>query len=303
MARQLARLETNITQAKTVIAQRTQAGQSTEAQQATLRQLQQEYETLKSTQADYHQQLQALSLALYPFTLEGSDFQTTLHVTAQLQQSLQTLRDLPQMSAVTHATAAFDKFARQIPDLAIVINTWWRWVHQCLESHALDPQTSHWLLAQLLPLVYWQQQAGRTKSPTLKAHYQQAYRQAQAHYQQQPLPALLTTQEIQQWWAWADWMVAQFQRASSPVEGRNGALSRIHHSSRGLSPRRLAVLTVIHNFDLKRKDGSTAAQRLFARPFPDLFEAIVDGFGELPLPRKHRKSNPAKTPDLRAVPA
>jgi len=34
----------------------------------------------------------------------------------------------------------------------------------------------------------------------------------------------------------------------------------------GLSQRRL-VLTVIHNFDLKRSDGSTAAQRLFGRQF------------------------------------
>jgi len=34
----------------------------------------------------------------------------------------------------------------------------------------------------------------------------------------------------------------------------------------GLSQRRLQVLTVIHNFDLKRSDGSTAAQRLFGRP-------------------------------------
>jgi len=50
-----------------------------------------------------------------------------------------------------------------------------------------------------------------------------------------------------------------------PVEGRNGYLSLIHHSARGLSQRRLQVLTVIHNFDLKRSDGSTAAQRLFGR--------------------------------------
>jgi len=37
--------------------------------------------------------------------------------------------------------------------------------------------------------------------------------------------------------------------------------------TRGLSQRRLQVLTVIHNFDLKRSDGSTAAQRLFGRQF------------------------------------
>jgi len=34
-------------------------------------------------------------------------------------------------------------------------------------------------------------------------------------------------------------------------------------TSARLSQRRLQVLTVIHNFDLKRSDGSTAAQRLW----------------------------------------
>lgn len=90
---------------------------------------------------------------------------------------------------------------------------------------------------------------------------------------------------------------------SSPVEGRNGYLSRIHHGGRGLSERRLQVLTVIHNFALKRSDGSTAAERLFGRQFPDLFESIVEHMGELPLPRKTRKPARSKVSNLQAVPA
>jgi len=38
----------------------------------------------------------------------------------------------------------------------------------------------------------------------------------------------------------------------SAVEGRNGYLSRLHHSHRGFTEQTLKVLTVIHNFDLKR---------------------------------------------------
>ncbi len=41
------------------------------------------------------------------------------------------------------------------------------------------------------------------------------------------------------------------------------ALSRLHHTSRGLDAQTLAVLTVIHNFDIRRGDGTTPAQRLF----------------------------------------
>jgi hypothetical protein len=37
----------------------------------------------------------------------------------------------------------------------------------------------------------------------------------------------------------------------------------------------IKVLTIIHNFDIKRDDGTTAAQRLFEKPFPDLFEWLL----------------------------
>jgi len=59
--------------------------------------------------------------------------------------------------------------------------------------------------------------------------------------------------------------VCQVQRTSSAVEGRNGYLSRLHHSHRGFTEQTLKVLTVIHNFDLKRDDDTTAAQRLFGK--------------------------------------
>jgi len=63
------------------------------------------------------------------------------------------------------------------------------------------------------------------------------------------------------------------------------------------------VLTIIHNFDLKRDDGTTAAQRLFGQSFPDLFESVVLQLGELPRPRRTLKPRKSKKPTLQAVPA
>lgn len=84
-------------------------------------------------------------------------------------------------------------------------------------------------------------------------------------------------------------MVAKFQRTTSAIEGRNGYLSRLHHSGRGLSEKDLQVLTIIHNFDLKRADGSTAASRFFGRDFPPLFQELMLRIDDLPEPRKPRK--------------
>ena len=56
----------------------------------------------------------------------------------------------------------------------------------------------------------------------------------------------------------------------------------------------LQVLTVIHNFDLKRADGTTAAQRLFGHEFPDLFEWMLTQVGDLPPPRRSAKARQPK---------
>jgi len=73
-------------------------------------------------------------------------------------------------------------------------------------------------------------------------------------------------------------------------------------SARGLSQRRLQVLTVIHNFDLKRSDGSTAAQRLFGRQFPNLFDYLVETWVIYHNPEARKPTRP-KMPTLQSVPA
>ncbi|NJL48719.1 MAG: hypothetical protein HC929_16105 [Leptolyngbyaceae cyanobacterium SM2_5_2] len=85
-------------------------------------------------------------------------------------------------------------------------------------------------------------------------------------------------------------MCTKYQRTSSAIEGRNGSLALHHHAARGFSEHSLHVLTIVHKFDLKRPDGTTAAQRLFGHPFPDLFESVLSTFTELPRPRQSSQS-------------
>ena len=89
---------------------------------------------------------------------------------------------------------------------------------------------------------------------------------------------------------WAQDIALSFQRSSSQIEGRNGYLTFIHKANRGLPENRLKVLTTIHNFDIKRNDGSTPAQRLWKRDFPDLFEFVLQNVTGFREPR-HRSCN------------
>jgi hypothetical protein len=86
-------------------------------------------------------------------------------------------------------------------------------------------------------------------------------------------------------WEWAGW----FQRSSSCVEGRNGQLALRHHSLHRLSHRRLRALTALHNYWLKRPDGTTAAERFFGNKPADLFDWLL---GRLPLPARPAQRRP-----------
>jgi len=105
-----------------------------------------------------------------------------------------------------------------------------------------------------------------------------------------PLTQELTPEVLVGWKAWAAEHARGFQRASSAVEGRNGALSPLHHHQRGLPKRRYKVWTVLHTFDCRAADGSTPASRFFRYEFPDLFETVLSKIDDVPRSRQRHQA-------------
>jgi len=85
-----------------------------------------------------------------------------------------------------------------------------------------------------------------------------------------------------------------FQRSSSCVEGRNGRLALRHHSLHRLSDGKLVALTVVHNYYLSRRDGTTAAERFFGTKPRDLFGWLVDRLDVPARPAAKRSNNGRK---------
>ncbi len=150
----------------------------------------------------------------------------------------------------------------------------------------MDSELEQWLTTKLLPTIYWHQKMVQTKTPKLREKYHQAWQLAIEQLNLHPLTRQLSIDEIQRWQIWAETMARQFHRSSSAVEGRNGVLSQMYHNGRGFTEKRLRALTVVHNYFIKREDGTTAAMRLFGVEHPDLFTGLQDQMGALPLPRK-----------------
>lgn len=258
---------------------------------------------LEQSRLTYDNCCHYISTCLHPFDINQNTPQTAEIVSLGLQEIWQTLETIRTTHKLQDPRSGIRNLKNQIPSLSAIINIWWSWVANCLTLCECEPNVVEWVKEHLLPVVYWQQQVQRTKNPDLRKNYQAAYSKANQSLSQHPLTASLSLSDREHWWNWAIWMVSKFQRSSSAVEGRNGYLSQIHRSQRGLSSKRLQVETVIHNFSVTRSDGTTAAQRLFGREFPDLFEYLVEHIGELPQPRKLRKSSQPEIFTLPTVPS
>ena len=270
---------------------------------AQIQDLQNQRQTLEVDHEDYQQSLHTLSQTIHPFSLKTGESQLGLELPANLQAPLATLTRLSQTYAKSASTAALTRLQQQIPALSNALHAWWLWVMESLSVQTQDTNTQDWVLTYLLPWVYWHQQTEKTRTSILKQSYQQAANRAHESFLANDFTKSLSLIQQQQWIDWALWMCAKFQRTSSSVEGRNGYLSALHHANRGFTEQTLKVLTIIHNFDLKRDDGTTAAQRLFGKPFPDLFESVVLNMGELPSPRQSQKTQKSKTLTVHSVPS
>jgi len=244
---------------------------------------------IQKTLADYHENLPGISDEIHPFSLQDNQPNDTERVLSGLEKRAQAFEKIAQSQDIDDSRQTMKKFRNQFDDLAVNVEFWWLWVTEILTGLAVDEVTQHWLTHTLLPVVYWHQQLQKTKNPKQREKYKQAWQRAVHDLQTDSFSTTLPESEMQRWLAWAEWMVQKFHRSSSAVEGRNGYLSQMYHNGRGLTEKRLRALTVIHNYGLKRLDGTTAAVRLFGREFPDLFSWLVTEMGQLPLPRKGGK--------------
>ena len=258
-------------------------------------------EDSKQAQMDYHENLQGISEEIHPFSLTDNHINDAKKVEERLEVRAQAFEQIARNQDIPDNKNVMKKFRNQFKSLANSIDFWWLWVSDALESLIVDKERRQWLTTVLLPVVYWHHKVEQTKKPKVKEKYRKAWEQATDLFKEHPLSATLSESEMQHWLTCADNMVRQFHRSSSAVEGRNGCLSQMYHNGRGLSEKRLKALTVIHNYEIKRENGTTAAMRLFGTNFPDLFSWLLNEMGELPLPRKERgvaNPNPLKLIDV-----
>jgi hypothetical protein len=194
----------------------------------------------------------------------------------------------------TKVIDAIAKAQRVLPSLVGWVSAWHRLVQEHLAALDLLAPERAWVLASLLPAVYLRRVSQRAASADLRAEVRAVVDR---------LTASLTA-EGSPWRAWdaatqarvmgsVERCVELFVRTSSNVEGRNGQLSLHHHHTHRLTPALLKALTVIHNYVLTRRDGTTAAERFTGQKHDDLFTHLVSITPPPARPRvRKRKEKP-----------
>ncbi len=249
-----------------------------------------EVERWESVHSAYRHHLETVSLLVHPWRLCNSTPQTSQEVERRLHAEIDAITAFIATHGLPAKQKAVDKVRKQLAGVSALVDLWWQRVWHDVQQVAMTPMWQRWVDEQLLPLMYWQHQVSRTRCPRRKAKLVQALEAIQDTFDRHPITRQLAPDVLEGWKAWAAEHAKAFQRASSAVEGRNGALAQLHHNQRGVPKQRYKVWTVLHNFDCRAPDGTTPAARFFRRGFPDLFETVLSTIDDLPRPRKRNQA-------------
>ena len=168
--------------------------------------------------------------------------------------------------------ARIEKAKRAFSYMVEYFNVFFLLFTKTLEEMHLSPQEEEFFKTVIFPLCYlrahWKR-FPREQRRKLKPLRDKLEEQLQNHSGSQEFKEALIREgrELVEW----------FQRSSSCVEGRNGALSLLLHRFHHLNAETMRALTIVANFGVRRtgEDKTTAAERFFGSTHGNLFEHLV----------------------------
>jgi len=252
---------------------------------------------IKKGRDAYREAQLSVSAAVHAFSMQDNQPQTSRQIENHLEDVADCFESIAEKQSTKDTKNSTGKFRRQIKDASSIVDTWWLWNSESLFAYELNTETKKWILYTLLPVIYWYTQRQRTQNPEMRKVYEIAWEMAHNTYKNHPFTDTISKTDLEQWQSWGEWACGNFHRTSSAVEGRNGCLAQSYHNCRGMTIRRRKALTAIHNYDTRRRDGTTPAQRLYGEKFEDMFEWLIGQMSALPLARKNRNhavQNPLK---------
>ncbi len=207
--------------------------------------------------------IRALGNLYHPDDLETGQAQPVERIAQRFADVWKRLQCLAETADLpTRVRARLAKAQRLTTQLLATITFFFATLQAKVEALDLPPTVESTVVEQLIPALYLERVATRSNNAETRHRLHDLSTQLLEPLRQDdhPLQALepAVRERIEQV---ASECADLFQRSSSAVEGRNGQLSLYHHGRHRLSERKLAALTAVHNFHIRRADGTTAAGR------------------------------------------
>lgn len=188
------------------------------------------------------------------------------------------------------AAEAVNKSRAWVGTLVACVAWFWAVANSRVEELELSEEQERAVREKLLAGQYWGMAAGRARTAQERQRLAGLAQKLNKEAWQEGGPlSRLSEQERKEVAEVARETAGLFQRSSSSVEGRNGRLSLQQHGHSRVSEKRLKALTVVHNYMVKRGDGTTAAQRFFGQQHKDAFSWLLERMPDLPRPAEKRR--------------
>jgi hypothetical protein len=262
------------------------------------------HERAQAQRAEAKTLIGAFSEVDHPYDLQQGQAQTPEQLQTQVGTLFARLEVIADEVALSDRLCAHLAKAKRLTHrLIATLAFFFMMVNSRVQALDLAPAIEQAMLNDLIPALYLERAAARSTDAEQRHRLRALSAQRLAPLQQPAHPIQSLDQETRRYLEQVAGECADlFQRSSSCVEGRNGFLALYQHGHHRLSPRKQQVLTALHNFAIKRSDGTTAAERFFAQPHPALFEQVLE---RMPWPARpaRRRPRPARQPYLTLVAA
>lgn len=228
-----------------------------------------------------------ISKAYHPYDLLTGTKQGSVNAGIQLKKSFDQIREVTDLLP-ERCKDRIEKAWRVTEKMIATLAFYFCMVESLVNDMDLPDDKRDLMLSRLIPGFYLQKVSQKEKDQEQKEMIRQKSQKLLSVLQNRSGPLSESDHsEIDRMTRIARQCAGLFQRSSSCVEGRNAQLSLHHHGMHRLSDRKLKALTVIHNFHLKRPDGTTAAERFFESKPTNIFEWLVE---KMPLPARPRRN-------------
>jgi Family of unknown function (DUF6399) len=247
-------------------------------------------------------EIRAVGEVYHPFDRETAQPVTAEQMQTRLSEPLQRLQQVVEEAGLgERAHQAVQKAREWMVVLVGCLGWFWTMAHTRREELDLSEEGQRSFEECLMASCYWEAASQREKDPDERKRLTElAARLWEQAWAEGGALATLSEPEKQQVQHVAQQCVHLFCRSSSCVEGRNGRLSLFHHGQTRLSEKRLQALTAVHNYVVRRQDGTTAAERFFGQEQRDAFSWLLQRMPELPHPAAKRPKKASKVGSVAA---